>query len=452
MNQANDPHTPRDDGPGQAAGFGRPALRPGLHMDPAAAMLGLGAVVLVVAVWWLWSTPPDQIAAAEERRLAALEQRLAGLDAVREQIVSLNARLQALAAVEQRLFAETAEQEGRLRALEVRQTLVDPQPLAMQVAGLADRLAAAERMASQVAERTSALEAQPRLGPGPWASRQALDLLAARVQAVEAAVARPAVQREAAPEWQFGERIGALEQQVNGRLAVLEQQVAQRAEALSAQHGQRTAALEQQIAQRLDGLEQLGPLMEQRLAAAEQLRPSLAALDQVERRLAELDQRTARLGALNAVQGALAAAIPLRAALDRLPNPPAALTRFADAAPPTDAALRLAFEDAARAARTAADPAATGPEGERGSVGDAALSRLGALVTIRRGEQVVWGDAAEAEIERARRALQAGDIDLALANVDRLPPAARQAMASWAGEARALLAARAALRQLLTAG
>ena len=84
---------------------------------------------------------------------------------------------------------------------------------------------------------------------------------------------------------------------------------------------------------------------------------------------------------------------------------------------------------------------------------DSALARLGGLVTVRRGEEVVWGDAAEAEIERARRALDAGDLEGSLGYIGKLPPAARAAMDGWTEQARALLAARNALRQIAaTAG
>jgi hypothetical protein len=79
---------------------------------------------------------------------------------------------------------------------------------------------------------------------------------------------------------------------------------------------------------------------------------------------------------------------------------------------------------------------------------DSALSRMGGLVTVRRGEQVVWGDAAEQQIERARRALEAGDLEMSLQQIEKLPPPARDAMQSWVDQARALVAARAALRQL----
>jgi hypothetical protein len=67
---------------------------------------------------------------------------------------------------------------------------------------------------------------------------------------------------------------------------------------------------------------------------------------------------------------------------------------------------------------------------------------------VRRGQDVVWGDAAAAEIERARRALEAGDLDGALTRLSRLPAPAQEAMRPWAEQARALSAARAALAAL----
>ena len=79
---------------------------------------------------------------------------------------------------------------------------------------------------------------------------------------------------------------------------------------------------------------------------------------------------------------------------------------------------------------------------------DSAVSRLSGLVTVRRGEEVVWGDAANAEIERARRALEAGDLETALERLRKLPPQAQEAMRPWTEQARALIAARTALRQM----
>lgn len=425
---ATPPSSPRPPTPPSGSSSG-PRIA-GMRLDPAAAMLGVGAVVLLLALWWLWATPrADQAAAGDERRLAQIEQRLASLEPVREQAAAANARLQGLGALEQRA-GQVAELEGRLRAIENRPAAAtaDLGPIETRITALTERLAAAERAAAQAAERAAALEARPRIDTDALATKQALEAVAGRVEAAGAEAARAAAQRVAALEQQLGQRSGALEQQLAQRSGALEQQVTQRLGAAEQALQQRLAQLEQQVAQRM------------------------AAVEQAQGRLGELDQRTQRLAALEAVQGALAAGQPLGAALQRLPNAPEALTRFGGQAPPTEAGLRLSFEEAARAARAAADPAATGPEGDRGTVADAALSRFAALVTVRRGEQVIWGDAAEAEIEKARRALQAGDVALALERLQKLPPAAREAMAGWIGQARALIAARAALRQMATPG
>jgi len=79
---------------------------------------------------------------------------------------------------------------------------------------------------------------------------------------------------------------------------------------------------------------------------------------------------------------------------------------------------------------------------------DSAVSRLSGLVTVRRGEEVLWGDAAAAEIERARRALEAGDLEGAVQRLGRLSAPAKEAMRGWISQAEALVAARAALRTL----
>ena len=178
-------------------------------------------------------------------------------------------------------------------------------------------------------------------------------------------------------------------------------------------------------------------------------------MERSQQRLAALEDRTARLAAIDGLQSALTAGQPLGQHLSRIEQPPQALARFAQTAPPTEASLRLSFEEAARAARAASDAAASArqPDGSRAGVVDSALARLGGLVTVRRGEEVVWGDAAEAEIERARRALDAGDLEGSLGYIGKLPPAARAAMDGWTEQARALLAARNALRQIAaTAG
>ena len=77
------------------------------------------------------------------------------------------------------------------------------------------------------------------------------------------------------------------------------------------------------------------------------------------------------------------------------------------------------------------------------------LARLWAeaqeLVTIRQGDHVLVGDPAAGILERARIALNAGDLAGSAAEVATLRGAAAEAMAEWLAQVRALLEARAAL-------
>jgi hypothetical protein len=126
--------------------------------------------------------------------------------------------------------------------------------------------------------------------------------------------------------------------------------------------------------------------------------------------------------------------------LGNLPGAPPPLARFADAKPPTLASLRLTFPAAARDALGAARPSTEGRP---------LLTRLWAqaqdLVTVRQGDRVLVGDPAAGALERARDALDAGDLDAAVAELGTLEGPAAQAMAGWLAQARALLEARAAL-------
>ena len=160
-------------------------------------------------------------------------------------------------------------------------------------------------------------------------------------------------------------------------------------------------------------------------------------------RVATLEAKLARLAAIDGLRAALEAGRPLGPALAGLRDAPAALTRFATAAPPTEAALRLAFEETVRAGRSASDPAREGQ-----SLVDTALARVSGLMTVRRGEALVWGDAAALELDAARRSLDAGDLEGSLAKLARLSAPAKEAMRPWIAQAEALVAARAALRTL----
>lgn len=161
-----------------------------------------------------------------------------------------------------------------------------------------------------------------------------------------------------------------------------------------------------------------------------------AALAARLRALATQAGQTARVARLTAARSALAAGVPL----GPIPGAPPALARFANTAPPTEAALRLAFTAAARAARAASRPSVAGkPWFEQ-----LWIHAVG-LVSVRRGDQVLLGNPAAGPLAAARIRLNAGDLAGALAALAPLDPPAAHAMAGWQAQARALLAARAAL-------
>ncbi len=201
----------------------------------------------------------------------------------------------------------------------------------------------------------------------------------------------------------------------------------------------------------------LGPL-EARIAALEQRAPVTTAPDSNdslsqrlaadEGRLATLEKaadsptqtdRANRTGRIQAAFIALSMGQPLGA----LPGAPPALARYATTAPPTEAALRLAFPAAVRAAMAA---------GHKAQPDEPFLRRAWAevqdLITIRQGDHLVIGDPAAGVLAHAQTLLDAGDLAGAVAAVASLSGPPAQALAPWLAQANGLLAARAALADL----
>lgn len=182
------------------------------------------------------------------------------------------------------------------------------------------------------------------------------------------------------------------------------------------------------------------PAVTERLAT---LDDRLAKAEQAASRAGqEAASRTARLARLQAAAAALEAGRPL----GEIPSAPSALARFAAVAPPTEAALRLAFPDAAQQARAASRTA----EADQG-VGARIWQRVRNLVTIREGDTVLLGAPAATVLGQAQARLNAGDLAGAVAALDGLDPEAAAAIGEWRGRAEALLAARAALAGMLAA-
>jgi hypothetical protein len=152
--------------------------------------------------------------------------------------------------------------------------------------------------------------------------------------------------------------------------------------------------------------------------------------------LTKLAARITLLNQLETARMALDAGQPL----GTIAHAPPALSNFATTPPPTEAALRLGFPAAARAAEAASVAGDT-----KGGAWAHALARLENLVTVSAGSHVLLGAPAAAAIERARTQLNAGDLAGAVAQLNTLSASTQQAMGSWLAQARALVAARAAL-------
>ena len=166
---------------------------------------------------------------------------------------------------------------------------------------------------------------------------------------------------------------------------------------------------------------------------------TLSALQENSADLTKLTTRISKLNALETARMALEAGQPV----GNVPDAPPALAQFADVAPPSEAQLRLAFPAAARAAEAASIAGAA-----QGDYWSRVLARLENFVTVSEGTRVVIGAPAAAVINQAGAALNAGDLAGAVAQLNTLSVPTQQAMGGWLVQARALVAARAALLAL----
>ncbi|MDE8348516.1 MAG: hypothetical protein POG74_03405 [Acidocella sp.] len=153
----------------------------------------------------------------------------------------------------------------------------------------------------------------------------------------------------------------------------------------------------------------------------------------------KLAAKIATLNRLESARIALESGTPL----GDIPNAPPALAKFASLAPPTQAALLLAFPAAAAAANDASVARAT-----NGSFWTGTLQRLEGLITVSNGAHVILGAPAAAITAQAQTLLTAGDLAGAVNALNGLSPATQAAMNDWLAQAKALLAARAAIISL----
>jgi hypothetical protein len=127
----------------------------------------------------------------------------------------------------------------------------------------------------------------------------------------------------------------------------------------------------------------------------------LAPLEHDAGQITALADRSARIARIQAAQAALDGGLQL----GDIPGAPAALSRYATVAPPTEAGLRLAFPPVANAALAASRPSEDGKP-----FLDRVWARVQDLVTLRQGDRVILGDPAAGVLARARAALNAGDL------------------------------------------
>lgn len=245
------------------------------------------------------------------------------------------------------------------------------------------------------------------------------------------------------------ERIAALEHRpapAPPDLALLDQQVAALKAQLAAMPKaapdlgpltQRVGALESAVAEQRNLAAQEAGLAARvtQLAAAQQ------TLAQQVDSAAAVAGKAARLARITEARLALEAGEPL----GTIPDAPPALARFAQAKPPTEAQLRLRFPNAAKAALKAGQPdTADKPFGER------LMQRAQELITVREGSHVIVGNPAAGTIAEAENRLDAGDLGGAVSLLSSLSGPPAESVAGWLDQAKAVLAARAALAAMAT--
>jgi len=160
--------------------------------------------------------------------------------------------------------------------------------------------------------------------------------------------------------------------------------------------------------------------------------------------IAGITERAQRISRIQAASSALEAG----QRLGDIPGAPPALAQFAHDAPPTEAGLRLSFNDAADAAQRASQPAIM----DNQPFASRLWTRAQQSVTVRQGDHVLVGDPVSGLLAHARQALDAGDLAGAIKVLNGLVGPAAVAIAEWVGQARALLEARAALATMAARG
>ena len=378
----------------------------------------LGFLLLAGAIGYLWYQQQHPPAAGQAAGNQALQQQV-------QQLSDQVARLEQRPAAGANTPVDLQPLQQRVQALQQQVASLEQQP--PSTSGGSPDLAPLQQRVQQLAAQVDKLQQQ---GAAPDLSA-AVTKLSDRVAALE--------QRKGPDLSQIQARLDALEKRqppdlgpLRDRMDALSQQIA----ALS-QMSQRVDELGQRVQGVAGQSQQEDSSLKQRLDAVD---ARLGKLEQQAGQIGQLADRATRLARLQAAQMQLAQGQKLGA----IQGAPPALARFADQPPPTMAALRLSYPAAEQAALAASSPDTNGkPFFAR------VMAHAQELVTVRQGDRVLVGDPTAGVLSRARAAVEAGDLAGAVAAVSSLSGAPAKAMSGWLEQAKALLAARSALADMV---
>lgn len=258
-----------------------------------------------------------------------------------------------------------------------------------------------------------------------------IDTIASELSVLDNALEQTSAALEAGTE-DLSQRLAALESiDPSGMPEASEDQIAafrERLEAITADTEarlnaatQRAAELEEQAAARAEEIE---------AAAAARVAEMQAAAANAEEEAARIEAEARRQAALADVRAALESGTAFAPALETFDEVPEDLAVVAEKGVPTLLELQRSFPQAARAALT---QAATVPEDA--STGD----RLAAFLKRRTGARSLTpkeGSSPDAILSRAEAALESGDLETALTEIETLPEPSQAALGDWVERAR----------------
>ncbi|MDT7951175.1 MAG: hypothetical protein RQ966_06680 [Acetobacteraceae bacterium] len=280
----------------------------------------------------------------------------------------------------------------------------DVAKLQQQVSALENRPAVAPAAVADLSDKVTALEKKEAAAP------DAIKQLSDKVTELENR--KTVTPDQLAP---LADKVQALEQRptydpasINGKFSDLSDKM------------QNAQDAEGKLSSRLDGLEKQVSTQGDQLKA-----------------LTQKVQVTARLQSV-------ATALASGQKLGDIPGAPPALARFANEAPPTEAALRESFNDYGQAAEKADQPV----NSANADFGSRLWNRAQQVVTVRQGDHVLVGNPIAGVIANAREKLDNGDLAGSVKALKGLEGPAAAAMQPWVDKAQSLVAARSAIASL----